>query len=95
MRYAPHSTSNDRAPAPAPLAAPAVRPIGTSQARPLCTISVVSPTWFGRPLQAVAVEYVGHNTIQHTSYGMTILLCKTGDRGGGGSTCYNDGDDDA
>jgi hypothetical protein len=83
MRYAPWIVYNHRARSRV-LAAPAARPIGTSQARPPSTIPVIAPNWFGRPLQAVAVEHLANNRLQHTSYGMGILLCKTGDRGGGG-----------
>ena len=42
------------------------------------------PTTIEPPLQAVAVEQVGHNDAQCTSCGMAILLCKTSDRGGRG-----------
>jgi hypothetical protein len=42
------------------------------------------PTTIEPPLQAVAVEQVGHNDAQCTSCGMAILLCKTSDRGGEG-----------
>lgn len=57
---------------------------------------------FGRPLQAATVEQVDHNTIQDTSYrvrfysvGMHFDARKPATGGGGGSTCYYDGDGDA
>ena len=53
---------------------PSQRPLSslfsTSQATSPSTISLVSPTWFDLPLQAVAVEHVTNNTIQRISYGM-------------------------
>lgn len=76
-------------------AAPAQRPIGASNATSPSTNSVAAPTWFERPLQAVAPQCLANNRIQDRLYGMGILLCKTGDRGGGGSTWIYDGDDDA
>ncbi len=84
------------------LAAPAQRPIGTPNATSPCVNSVIAPTWFGRPLQAVAVEHVGNNSLQHTSYGMGFPRVKAANLqrkpaigGGGGSTWIYDGDDDA
>ena len=70
MRYGPHVTSNDRAPAPAPRAARCAA-CSARQKRPLRASNQPSrqPT-FDLLLQAVVVEQVGNNTIQDTSYGM-------------------------
>jgi len=77
------------------LVRPAVRPIGASQARPPSTNSVVSPTWFDLPLQAVELEHVGNNDAQCTSYGVSFYRVKPATGGAGVATWIYDGDDDA
>jgi hypothetical protein len=95
MRYGPHVTSNDRARAHDPPSSPVNVPSAPSNvARRAPKRRIRHPT-FDLPLQAAAAERVGHNDAQCTSYGMGFLLCKTGMRGGGGSTWIYDGDGDA
>lgn len=70
MRYVPHGTSNDRA----RLRHPSQRSPDVPSARQMRAIRpTIQPSLhlpFDLPLQATAVEYVGHNTIQRISYGM-------------------------
>ena len=95
MRYGPHVTSNDRAPTPDPPSSPVNVPSAPSIVARRAPKRRIRHVTIEPPLQAVAVEQVGNNDAQCTSYGMGFLLCKTGDRGGGGSTWLYDGDGDA
>ena len=95
MRYGPADTRDDRArhrlPRSSCPAAPLRSSFGTSidARRPSNGPPRQRP--FGRPLQAVAVEHVGHNSLQRISYGMGFLQsrsvnsqCETRHRGGRG-----------
>jgi hypothetical protein len=93
MRYSPHATRDDRARQRPPLAAPLRGSRGPSNVTSPSTISVVSPTWFDRPLQAVELERLSHNATQVKWNG--ISLCKTGARGGGGCAWLTGDDSDA
>lgn len=102
MRYGSPVTLNDRAPAPAPRAARCAARSARHKRPRRAPFQPSLHLPFDLPLQAVADEHVGNNTIQDRLYGMGFLQskpanlqCKTSDRGGGGSTWIYDGDDDA
>lgn len=95
IRYSPQIVYNHRAPAPAPRSARSTSHRHRLSDARQAPFRLAHHHWFGLPLQAVAPQCVANNSLQHTSYGMGFLQSKTSDRGGGGSTCYYDGDGDA
>jgi len=84
MRYAPWIVYNHRAPTHDPPSSPVNVPSARQKRPRRAPKRRFRHVTFGPPLQAAVVEWVGHNDAQCTSYGVTILLCKTGDRGGRG-----------
>jgi hypothetical protein len=72
MRYVPWIVYNHRVRVCEPSATPLRGPRGPSidALRPANGPSRRAP--FGRPLQAAAAEYVGHNSLQHISYRVGI-----------------------
>jgi hypothetical protein len=95
MRYAPWIVYNHRTPTYDP---PGTRCAACSarQKRPRRAPNRrIRHVTFELPLQAAALQRVAHNTILCISYGMGFYSVKPAIGGGGGSTCYYDGDDDA
>ena len=70
MRYGPADTRDDRAPAPAPRAARCAARAARHKRPRRASFQPSLHLSFDLPLQAVAHEHVGHNSLQHISYGM-------------------------